>query len=634
MFDFVVKHKRLIQVVLFLIFLPFAFFGVDSYFRFMDAGQAVARVGDYSISQEEFSRALRERQDAIRRIAPGGVDPSLFDNPELRYATLESLIQRRVLLERALSRGMTITDKQLQNAIGELPIFRDESGKFSFARYEQFLRAQNMTPAGFEVRLRQDLILQQLSEGYAGSSFVPRVVLERLSKLWGQRREVSHHTISPDRFLGRVKLEPEAAKKYYEANQAEFRIPEQVRVEYAVLSLETLMQQVRIDPAEVRKHYESRRSEFETKETRQASHILIGVDAGAGGGAREKARARAEELYRQLQSRPSDFAELAKRYSQDPGSAAKGGDLGTISRGTMKEAPEFEEALFRLKPGEISPPVESKFGFHIIRLTALHPAQVKPFEEVRAQIEKELVKQLAGRRFAEIADQFNNTVYEQPDSLKPAAELVKTALRTSGWITRERADDPLLGHPRMLAAIFSEEVLRNRRNTEAIEVAPNTLVAARVLEYKPASVQPFEEVRAALEKKLALREAARLAAEEGRGLLERLKRGEEVALSWSAPQQVGRADRKDLPEPVARHAFRVDASKLPAYSGLESPGGAYVLLRITRVIEAEEAPEEQRQAFAEALRQALGQEIFSAYVASLKQQVGVKISKEQLEKKQ
>lgn len=634
MFDFVAKHKRLIQVVLFLIFLPFAFFGVDSYFRFMDTGQAVARVGDYSISQEEFSRALRERQDAIRNLAPGGVDPSLLDNSELRYATLESLIQRRVLLDRALSRGMTITDAQLQSAIGELAIFRDESGKFSFARYEQFLRAQNMTPTGFEERLRQDLLLQQLSDGLAGSSLVPRAVLERLSRLWAEQREVSYHTISPDRFLGRVKLEPEAAKKYYDANPAEFRIPEQVRVEYAVLSLDSLMQQVQIDPSEVRKHYESRRSEFEVKETRHASHILIGVDAGAGEAAREKARARAEELYRRLQNRPSDFAELAKRHSQDPGSAAKGGDLGAISRGMMKEAPEFEEALFRLKPGEISPPVQSRFGFHIIQLTALHPARVRPFEEVRAQIEKELLKQLAGRRFAEIAEQFNNTVYEQSDSLKPAAELIKAAPRTSGWITRERADDPLLAHPRMLAAIFSEEVLRNRRNTEAIEVAPSTLVAARVLEHKAASVQPFEEVRAALEKKLALREAARLAAEEGRGLLERLKRGEELALAWSASQQVGRADHKGLPEPVARQAFRADTSKLPAYSGLESPGGAYVLLRITRVIEAGEAPEEQRRAFAEALRQALGQEIFSAYVASLKGRAGVKISKEQLERKQ
>jgi peptidyl-prolyl cis-trans isomerase D len=630
MFDFVTRHKRLIQVILVLIFLPFAFFGVDTYFRFMDTGQAVARVGDYSISQEEFARALRERQDAIRRIAPEGADPALFDNPQLRQATLEGLIQRRVMLERAVRSGMTLTDAQLQSAIGELAPFRDESGKFSLSRYEQFLRAQGMTPATFEARVRQDLILQHFADGYADSSFVSRAVLERLSKQWAERREVSHYAIAPQRFLARVGLEPDAARKYYEANPHEFRVPEQARVEYVVLSLDSIVQQVRVDPEEARKHYESRRAEFETKETRHASHILIAAEAGA----REPARARAEELYKQLQGKPSDFAQLAKRHSQDPGSAAKGGDLGPITRGMMKDVPQFEEALFRLKPGEISPPVESKFGFHIIRLTALQPAQVKPFEEVRGQIEKELARQIAARRFAELADSFNNVVYEQSDSLKPAADLIRSAPRTSGWISRERAEDPLLAHPRLLAAIFSDEAIKNRRNTEAIEVAPGTLVAARVAEYKPAALQPFEEVRAALEKKLALREAARLAAEEGRALLERLRRGEDLALAWSPPRQVGREDDKELPEPVLRQAFRTDVSKLPGYSGIESSDGAYFLIRVSGVLEARDVTQERRNAFAEAVRQALAQEIMGAYVASLKQQAGVKINKEQLERRQ
>ena len=634
MFDLVHKHKRLIQGILFLIFLPFAFFGIDSYFRFSDAGQAVARVGDYRISQQEFSQALRERQQAIQRMMQGRVDPALLDNPELRYGTLESLIQRRVLLDRALRAGMTSSDAQLKSVIGELPVFQDESNQFSPARYEQFLRAEGMTPAMFEARLRQDMILQQLSDGYAGSHFVPRTVTERLARLAEQQREVSHYTITPEKFTAQVKLDAEAAKQYYDANQSEFQIPEQVRVEYVTLSLESLLPRIQLDPAEVRKFYEGQRGQFEVKEARRAAHILVSVDPGAGADARQKARAKAGGIYQQLVQKPASFAELARQHSQDPGSAASGGDLGLISRGAMKDVPEFEEALFKLKPGEISPPVESKLGFHIVRLTALQPAQVKSLEEVRAQIEIELRKQLAAKKFAEAADHFNNLVYEQSESLKPAAELIKMAPQQSGWIARGRADNALLGNPKLLQAIFSDEVLKNGRNTEAVEVAPSTLVAARVIEHKPASMQPFAEVRAAIENKLSLREAGRLATQEGRNQLEQLRLGKDVRIAWSAPQLVSRAEHKGLGEPTVRQAFKTDVAALPAYAGFEPPQGGYTLLRISRVQEAENIPPEKRKAFAEALRQVLGQEELMAYVASLKQKADIKISKEQLEKKE
>jgi peptidyl-prolyl cis-trans isomerase D len=382
---------------------------------------------------------------------------------------------------------------------------------------------------------------------------------------------------------------------------------------------------------EVKKYYEANRSQFGAQETRQVSHILVAAESGAE--AKQKARAKAEEIYKQLQKNPEGFAEAARKQSQDTGSAARGGDLGRISRGTMKDTPEFEEAAFKLKPGEISPPVETRHGYHIIQLTALQPAQTKPFEEVRAQIEGELRKQLAARRFAELADQFKNVVYEQSDSLKPAADLVKTAPKTSGWISRNQADDPLLNNPKLLAGIFSEEALKSRRNTEEVEVAPGVLVAARVVEHKPAAVQPFEEVRGAIEKRLALVEAGKLAAAEGRRLLGELKQGKGVQVAWSAPQLVARADRKALPDPVMRQAFRMDLSALPAYAGVETLPGTYFLVRVTRVQEAEKIPPEKIQAIAEELRQLQAQETLGAYVASLRQKAGVKINKEYLEKR-
>ncbi len=634
MFAFIDKNKKLIQIVfLALIVPPFALFGVDAYFRDMGGGQEVARVGNYVISQDEFSRALRERQQVLQNSMQGRrIDPALLDNPEMRHATLENLIQRRLLIERALARGVTVSDDQLKSIIGEQAAFRDESGKFSFPRYEQFLKSEGMTPAIFEARMRQDMLLRQMSAGYAESSFVPRAVAELLLRLSGQQREISHATFSPDAFLAQIKLDPEAAKKHYDANPGEFRVPEQARVEYVTLSVEGLMEGVQVDPAEVRKYYDTNRRQFGVEETRQAAHILVSFEAGAGPEAKQKARLKADGIYSELQKNPGGFAAAAKKYSNDPGSAANEGDLGRISRGSMKEAPAFEQALYQMKPGEISPPVESQLGFHIIRLVSIQPSQVKPFEEVRGQIEKDLRKQLAARRFAELADGFSNAVYEQSESLKPAASLANTAVRQSGWITRERAESPL-NNPKLISAIFSDEVLKDRRNTEAVEVASGTLVSARVIEAKPSSIQPFEEVRAGLEKRLALREAARLAAEEGRRKLEELKQGKPVKLAWSAPQLVDRNDR-NVPEPVLRQAFRIDATKLPAYTSVDSPRGAFVLLSVTKVQEDANIPPEKAKALAEQLRMLQGQEALVAYVASLKQKAGVRISKDALEKKQ
>jgi len=634
MFDYVATHKRLILIVLLVLIIPpFAFFGIDSYFRGGETGQAVARIGDYQISQGEFSRALRERQDALQRLVQGRIDPDMLDNPELRYATLDALIQRRLLLEGALRAGVVVGDERLQDIISRQELFQDEAGKFSLERYQQFLRSEGMTPVMFESRLRQDIILQQFAGGFADTTIVPRPVVERLARLSAQKRELSQYVLAPQNFLARVKLEPDAAKQYYDANPVEFRLPEQVRVEFLTLSGEALQARIRVDPAEVRKFYDLNRRQFEVRESRQAAHIFVSADATAGAEARQKARARAEALDQQVRKAPGSFAEVAKKSSEDPGSAAAGGDLGFIDQGAMKDVPEFEAALYKLKPGEISAPVESRLGFHIIRLTAVRPAQVKSFEEARAQIEQDLGKQLAGKRFAELADSFNNTVYEQSDSLKPAAELIQATPQVSGWITRARAPEPLLNHPRLLAAVFSEEVLRGKRNTEAIEVAPATLVAARVVEHKPESVVAFDEVRAALENRLVLRAASRLAVEEGRRLLAELNGGKSVQVAWSKPQLATRAEFKDIPEPVVRQAFRLDASKVPAYTSVENPQLGYTLVRVSAVQEAADLPPEKIDEIANSLRRILAQEAMTAHLASLKQKAGVTINKELLERK-
>jgi len=632
MFDFVHKHRRKIQLVfLVLIVPPFMLFGVDVYFRDAGGGQSVAKVGDYAISTDEFSRALRERQEAMRRATQGRLDPSMLDSAGMRQEVLETLIRRRLLVNQAQKTGLTVTNQQLRETINRVPVFRDAAGQFSYNQYQEYLRSEGMTPASFEARLRQDMLIEQIADGYGGSAFVSRTVAGQFQALAGQEREVSQAILQPEGYLSQVKLAADAAKQYYDANVAEFRVPEQARVEYVALSAEGLMGDIALGADDVRKYYETNRAQFGVEESREASHILVSVESEGGAAAKEKAREKAGQIYRELQKKPGGFAEAAKKHSADPGSAAQGGSLGRITRGAMKEVPEFEKALFALKAGQISEPVESRLGYHIIRADAVHPGQVKPLEEVRESIEKELKKAQASRRFAEIADAFNNVVYEQSDSLKAAAELAKSAPRQSGWVSRESAPAPL-NNPKLLAAIFSSEALKEKRNTEAVEVAPGMLVAARVIESKPASTQPFEEVRAALEKRLALREASRLAVEEGRRRLEELRQGKPVAVEWSKPVVISRQDSKDLPEPVLRQAFRADATKLPAYAGVETGRGAYTLVRVSRVEQQAKLPPEKVKSVEEQVQALLAQETLAAYVASLRQKAGVTVNKDKLEK--
>ncbi len=631
MFEFVRGNKRLIQGILFVIFLPFLFFGVDSYFRGGVGTDDLATVGRYKISQYEFNRALSDRQAAIMQLTGGRADRALLDSAEVRMSVLDALVRQRLLLDRAVRSGMAVSDQHLQNVISRLPAFQQD-GKFSFQLYDQYLRREGKSPVAFETELRQDIMLQHMDDAFSGSALVPRTVNERLVRLLEQQREVSVARIEPEKFTGQVKLAADAAKRYYDTRQEEFRIPEKVRVAYVTLSAESLLPQIQVDPEEVRRVYESRRAEFETKEERQAAHILIATDAAAGAEAKKQARAKAQEIYEQLKKTPDRFAELAKQHSQDPGSAQKGGDLGYFSRGLMVKA--FDDAVFNMKPGEIGPPVETEYGFHIIRVTGVRGAKGRSFEEVRGALEAELKKSRVGRKFGEVAENFNNIVFEQFETLKPAAELAKSPIRESAWITRESAEDARLNHPKLREAVFSDEVLKNKRNTEAIEVAPGVLVAARVIEHKPSVIQPFEEASAAITRMLTLQQASQLAVQEGRERLAQAKQGNDAKLNWGAPMLVSRGDAKGLPDAVAQQVFRTGVAELPAYAGVESREGGFTLIRVSRVVEAEKLPPEKSSALADGLREIQGQEEMRAFLESLKEQANVKVSKAALEKKE
>jgi len=367
------------------------------------------------------------------------------------------------------------------------------------------------------------------------------------------------------------------------------------------------------------------------QETRQASHILIAVDAKASAEDKQKAKAKAEDILKQIKAKPASFADLAKTHSQDPGSANKGGELDAFKRGDMVKP--FATTAYEMKIGDIAGPVETEYGYHIIKLTGITPGKSPSFESMRGQLETELKRQRAGKKFAEMAEQFNNTVFEQSESLKAAAEFAKGTVQQSDWFSRNGVVDARLNNPKLVQAIFSDEVLKNKRNTEAVELAPGMLVAARLLEHKPSVVRPFENVQAEITTKLLRLRAMQLASQEGRAALEKLRQGKDAEVSWGAPQMLNFSSQiKDLNEDVRKQILRTDISKLPAYAGVETSSG-YTLIRITRIVDAEKIDAEKEKNLATAMQQAASQEQFTAYIAILKQKSDVKIRKEQLTEK-
>ena len=628
MFGLVYSHKKLVQVVLAIIFLPFAFFGVDSYFRAGDRGDNIATVGGQPITDQEFARALQERQNYLQRLAGGRMDPALLDSAELRFAVLDGIVRQRLLVDEAVRGGLLVSDPQLQQVISEQPAFQ-ENGRFSNALYEELLRRQNMTPIGFENSLRRDLMMERVSNAYRATAIVPNAVAERLLRINSQQREVSQHVLAPENFAAQVKLEAGAAKQYYDAHQNEFQLAEQARLEYLVLPLDAVAAQIDVSADEVKQFYERNLKQYGQGDERQASHILIAVDAKAGAKEKQAALAKAGQLLEQARQNPAGFPELARKNSQDPGSAAQGGDLGSFPRGAMPKP--FDDAVFQMKAGEIAGPVESEFGYHIIQLTAV---KGRGLDDVKKQVEIDLKRQKAGKRFSELAEQFNNLVFEQGESLKPAADALKLTIQTSAWVSRSGSENKLLNNQKLLQAVFAEDAVKNKRNSEVVDVGDNTLVAARVVEYKPASVRAFDEVSAGITKGLTLQQAAQLAAARGRELLAKLKQGEAAAVAWSAAKRISRENPEGYAGPVLVGAFKADVGKLPAYAGIESERGEFVLLKITRVVEIEGSDVAKRKAASEELRQMLGQEEFDAYVASLKLRADIKVQKERLEKKE
>ncbi|MGO4577678.1 SurA N-terminal domain-containing protein [Cupriavidus sp. 2TAF22] len=633
MLDFVRNNRRLMLLLLLVLVFPsFVFFGVESYSRFMDSSHDAAKVDGRAITTQEVDNVVRDQSERMRQVLGTNYDPRQFEGTQARQQVLDQLILQRVVANEVASKHLTVSNERLFESISSIPAIaqlpKKKDGTIDDKAYVALLAQQGMTPEQFDARMRFDLATQQLGGSIGGTAFVPKSLLDRLIAIRDQQRDVQVLQFKPADFAAKVNPDDAALKAFYESHKAQFAVPEQAKVDYLVLSADALAASLAVTPDELKSYYDSNIARFRTDEQRRASHILIAAAKDAPAADRKAAKDKATKLLDDLRKHPESFADVARKESKDPGSAEKGGDLGFMGRGALVKP--FEDAMFALKDGQISDVVETDYGYHIITLTGIKAAETKPLDQVRTELEAELRKQLAAKKFTELADSFGNTVYEQSDSFKPAAEKFKLAIQSADNVTRE--PNPALGaqsplnNEKLLKALFSDDSIKSKRNTEAVQVAPNTLVAARIVDYRPATTRKFEEVQAKVREGYIAQQAAELADKEGAARLEALKKSAS-AEGFGAAVTVSRAKAGGLQPKALEAVMRADVAKLPALVGVDLGADGYAIYRITKISQPAQADAAQRQGEAQQLAQMAGQTELEAFYDSLKARAKVKVLK-------
>ncbi len=608
-----------------LISIPFVLWGIGEYFR-GDSDAPVATVNGQEIGQQAFQQAYDLERQRLAQAFGGSVPPEMLAGLGLKQQVLDGLIVREVLRQYAHDRGLRVSDAELAALLRSVPAFQ-ENGAFSQARYEAVLRQQGLSMVDFEGQVRQDLLLDQLQRGIGLSAFEVEAQVDAFLRLRGQTREVEAFILPAAPRREAIQPQDNELLAYYEAHKQDFRRPERVRLEYLLLSAEALAADMTPSEEDIRRAYEDYVQGQARLERRQARHILITPPEG---GDMEAARQEAEALRERL-GKGEDFAELAKTYSKDPGSASQGGELGLIERGTMVEP--FEQALFALEEGEISAPVRTDFGWHLIQLERIESEPPKPLEEVRGQMVQEAKRRLAEERFHDLADRLATLAYEQPDSLVPAAEALGLQVQTSDWVSRDMGEG-LAAHPKVRAAAFAPEVLNEGRNSDLLDLGDNEVAVIRVAAHEPAADQPFEEVREEVRRRVIEQELARRLEADAARLREALAAPGEpkdalqaVGAETLFAGELERVGTHELDPAIHRLAFSLGrpAEDAPRVGSVRLASGDMAVVRVLAVKDGDPAAveEAERLAIREELRQQAGMRELTAFIAHLRAQAKV-----------
>lgn len=637
MFDFIRSHRRWMQLVLLLLVVPsFLFFGIEGYVGFMSRDKELAEVNGVAITEPEFDAVRRNRLEEFRQMLGAQFDAEAIDTPAFRQRILDDMINQRVIAEAAMQGRYTVSDEQLRDTIAGIPAVQ-QNGVFSAERYRQVLAAQGMTPADFEMRVRSDLVLSQVLAPIGSTAAAPVRVVDELLAALTEQRTVALRRFNALAYEADIKVTDADIEAWYAANANDLRLPESVNIEYVVLDEAAATAGLSVPDSEVEAFYLQNQARYGQPEQRRVSHILREVAPDADQQTKDAARAKAQELVDRLKADPSQFGALAAEFSQDPGSASQGGDLGWISKDTL--VPEVEDAVFKLEPNTISEVIESPFGYHVGVVTQVQPASIKPLDQVREEVEAEVLRQMASVRFAELASGLTNLVYDQRDALAPIAQQLGLDLQTAQGLSRngllpdelflrqtplDAGQRDVLNNPRVLQVAFSPEVFQDKFNSGVIEAAPGMLVALRVDKVNPSAVPPIEQVKALIREELVATGALKLARESGQAALAVIADGSQPPVGFTAPEIVSRQDARNLNAPELAAVMALPVKDVPKVIGVQTPDG-YSLIEVKAVDPGQPLPEANQQQFKNQLAQAWGRAEEQAALAVLRRVFNVQI---------
>jgi peptidyl-prolyl cis-trans isomerase D len=629
-------------VIVIIICIPFAFWGINEYFS-PAPKRVIAEVNGVELSERDFQQEVAERKQRIRAMFNNpGIDLSFMDTPEFRNRVLQDMIEEELLVQAAIDSGLRIGDAFLATRIQSFEAFQ-EDGQFSPSQYEQVLQYQGMTPSGFEWEIRRALLTDQIREGVLRSALVTDYDQQQRTRLDEQQRSINYLIIPRDRFDDTVTMTDADLEKYYQEHLDQYKTAEKVRIEYAELSKSDLAEAKPLSEETLKQHYQERKASFTTPGRWKARHILIEVDKEASVSDKEEAKQKAQDILTKIGNGES-FETLAKQFSDDIGSKNQGGDLGWFGSGTMVKP--FEEALKSMKVGGISEPVKTRYGFHIIELVDVEAEKVQSFEQVREQLETDLKTEQAESEFYGQVEQMANLAFENPDNLDMLIETLNLERKTTDWFDktggRQTDDsDSILSHSKVIEIAFSDEVLKERFNSEPIEIDEQHVVVLRIKEHQPAKAKPIDdvkdEIKSALKRERTQAEAEKL----GSDLLDQIKlKGEanvvkEQALNWSTEQWVKREDSTPQ-RAIIEQAFKMGqpSENKAIYQGLTLNNGDYALIAVldikdgvveeTKTDTEDKDKADPKQQEKQQQQQAFGESEFNYFISGLKVDAEIK----------
>ena len=624
MFESIRKNTRIMALLLGIVVVPaFVMVGVSGYSRYSQRSEAVAEVGKSTITREQWDHAHQAEIQRIQRSAPN-VDLKLLDTPEARYATLERMVQDLVLTTARDDQLLTVSDQRLALALMQQSVIaslRDKDGRLDAQKYRDLLAAQGYTPESYEASLRADLSTAEVTQVVGETGVLPAAVIEPIVDAFFQRRTLRVKSFDAKSFADKVKVTDAEVKAFYEAHPSAFQAPETVDVDYVVLDQNEVAKRMNVDEADLKAYYEQNKALYSVAERRQVRHILIESAADASDADKTAAKVKAEKVLAELKAHPGDFAALAKQYSNDPGSAAQGGDLGWVDRGAMVKP--FEDAAFALPVDQVSGLVQTEFGWHILEVTKIQAAKAKPYEQVRAQMLEEVQKGKARARYAELAEKFSNMVYEQPNSFDGVAKAMGVSVQKQAGLTRAGLPG-ILSDAKVLRAVFSKESLQGQHNIDAVEVNNSKMVSVRVTHHVAAHTRALDEVKAQARAGLIAERGAQDALKAGQAALAAAKAGGSTD-GLAAAVSVSR-DQPGSENPlVVRAVLKADARQLPAWVGVDLAQQGYALVRLEAVATREKPAAAQAKSETDQLARAYATAETQAYVAYLRAHYKTKI---------